>query len=417
MGKYDISIKMFFSILFSTLFLLPTETSTQKFASEIHSQYSGNVTVNEISVKCPNFMPERMTPTFEQVLSLNLKLIPYHFISIDNSLEEMSFNGLVEIMWSNAECHHGNQFVRDGKMTKLYPPPNLFWKPLINMLQSQDMFLMGGDRRETLEIIVQNPYPESDPESDGQVSIQWKWSVMGVYTFHCDLNLFLFPADVQNCTLQLQTQQTSFVNEFTRCLVATSFDEMPFTLENSNWRLLDTVCTIQFGYSLSSLLNVSFRMARVPAFYMIHLVAPCFLLVFLELCSFALPVKGAERTTYTMTIYLAFIFLESMLLTILPQTPKRILLSEYILFQSTFSTIVTIYSAIICCISHLICSNFITICSMKMSWRFILDFTAFWLSVLAFTIETSYIMGQIDGSDLTVAFTNNDNVEFVVNKP
>ena len=364
------------------------------YASQTHAMYSGKVTVEEIVHNCPNYKPELMTPTLQETVKLEIYLTPYHFISISNADEEMTFSGLIDVHWDNGGCENSQGLANHSTMAKLYPRPNAFWKPTIHMLQSREMFLMGGERREALQI-------EFRPGggANNAVYLGWKWSIMGEYTFHCDLDLFLFPGDIQNCSLRFQTQEPMQIYGFQQCIIFYDPLKMPFTLENSNWRLLNMSCTIMEGYELDSLVVFSFQMRRMSQFYILHLLGPCFLLVILEFCSFSLPARGAERSTYTMTIYLAFIFLETNLLNILPKTPKRILLSEYILFQSTFSTAITVYSAILSRVTHRLEHLYIRFHGSKISWLIALDFIGFILCLLAFIIETVWIMLQIEDTN------------------
>ena len=154
--------------------------------------------------------------------------------------------------------------------------------------------------------------------------------------------------------------------------------------ESDNWDLLETRCIVGKGYAITSTINLSFRMARNPRFYLIHVVTPCVLLLLLELCSFALPTDGAERTGFTMTIYLAFVFIESFLLTILPQTPRPILIADFIMFQSIFSTIITVYSALLSHFSPRLSSSIIKIRHRKVSYLRIVDLLAFLCSLVAY---------------------------------
>ena len=381
-------------IFFITLIILAITTplvesaTGQDFDSIFLDPNKGNATLEDIAMHCPNFRPEQMTPTFENWVDLYLVLTPYHFIDIDNAVEKMSFSGLISLQWE-APCLHGDRLELNDKNTRLNPVPTSFWKPSILFLQSQEMFLLGADRRDTLEVSVRpasldQPLPE----------FIWQWSIMGVYTFHCDLNLILFPADVQTCVFRLQTKEQMQVYQFSDCLISYQDEQMKFTMENSNWRLLNMSCQIKPGYALSSMLTISFKMARISRFFMIHLVAPCIMLIFLELCSFALPAKGADRTTYTMTIYLAFIFVESMLFTILPQTPKLILLSEHVVFQSAFSTVITVYSAVVCKLAKYFSKKIAVIQKRKIRLLILIDFVAFLISVLAFVIEIGRIIYQ-----------------------
>ena len=350
------------------LFLLPAinynlpvvfASKLSEMGKSLLNMNNGNVSLDDIVKYCPNFKPEQMTPSFEEVIDLDVFITPYQFIGIDSSVEKMTFSLLIAIKWQ-ALCREDEHpdFIPKNSSTILYPNPSTFWKPLIFVLHSPNMLIVGDEREEYLKVTVSN-------KMDQKTIFDWEWSIVGTFEIHCDLNLLLFPADVQNCSFQIQTKEFLFVQKFKSCLISYQPEQMKFTTENSNWQLVNMDCNIRPGYAMHSMLSMSFKMARIPRFYMVHLVGPCILLIFLELCSFALPIDSPERTAYTMTIYLAFIFLESMLFTILPQTPKLVLLSDHIVFQTVFSTIMTVYSAIACKVAKRFSKSIVTIGQKK----------------------------------------------------
>ena len=368
--------------------LLILAVSVVESQFDIWSYMDHNITLQDVLENCPNFLPEQVSPKFDGVLPLQAFIYIKRIVSIDDSAEDISFTGFLEIHWDGAICSKNETFanLNSSKYAELMPNPSMFWKPAIEIPQSQEM-LMAKDRQQSMKLVISNQKEEKYPK------LAWGWDVRGEFRFHCELDLFLFPNDVQNCSIQFQTQKQTFFYKFTDCSLLPLYRS---ALEKANWDLLDAQCHVGVGYAITSTINISFKMARNPRFYLIHVVTPCVLLLLLELCSFALPAQGAERTGFTMTIYLAFVFIESFLLTILPRTPKKILLADFIMFQSIFSTIITVYSALLSNLSHRLSSSTVKFGRRKVSWLTIVEFCAFSSSIFAYGGISIWIVSQIE---------------------
>ena len=351
--------------------------------------YDRNVTLNDVITNCPNFSPEQFTPKLDEALKLTARLSLWRFLHIDNAAEEMAFAGLLEIKWLDARCANERPFANMTKTVKLNPRPDMFWTPSVIIVQSEQNTLMSGDRKESLGLVV-TPSRGKTP-----VQFNWKWAIRGVFRFHCDLDLFLFPNDVQNCTIQFQTDEIAMIYNFSECFINFDSENVKFTLSNSNWNLVSTKCNIGYGFAITSVVTISFEMARNPRYFMTHVVTPCLLLLVLELCSFALPANGAERTGFTMTIYLAFVFMESIMVTILPQTPRQILVADLVMLQSIFSTIITVYSALLSKFANRLSKSKVAIGKFrKITWLTIVDSAAFSFSILAYIVVSFWMTWQ-----------------------
>ena len=380
-------LKQIYIVIFCYFLSLGLEDCHAAFEDAFFSLYSGNVSLENVSKFCPNFGPEQMTPTLNHTLPLFMTITPNRFLDIDNAAEEIKFHGGIEISWDMATCKNEDQLESNGKSVIFYPQPGMFWTPTILLMRSTDTYLVGGDREEHLKLAISYPLAGSD-----HAKYSWNWEVTGIYNFHCDLDLLLFPADVQNCSFQIRGKDLSVIYKFTRCSVNYIPSLMQFTTSNSNWRFLNHSCHVSHGIAVTTMVTVSFVMARIPRFYMINVIGPCILLAVLELCSFALPAKGAERTTFTMTVYLAFVFVQSMLFTILPQTPKEVLLTQMIFFQSIITTIITIYSAFLSRTAGRLSKSSIKLKKLKkISLIFLLDSIGFSLTILAYSFGIIWI--------------------------
>ena len=372
-------------ILLSFLPLMPLQTIDCGLPRMMEG-LERNVTSQDVIEQCPNFGPDQLTPTFDFSLPLTLVVYVKRIIDLDDSNEEMSFSGSLDIAWTHALCLNEDYFhIKDyTRQVKLYPNPSKFWKPRIEIPQSQEL-LVSSNRQESLSLLIHKTYLSN------HTKFSWIWSVRGTFKFHCQLELYLFPNDLQNCRIQFQTQEFALIYNFTNCMIPTA--EM-FAIENAIWDFQSVKCSVGTGYAGTSVANLSFQLARNPRFYLLHLVVPCVLLLVLELCSFALPSKGAERTSFTMTIYLAFVFIESFLTATLPQSPGHILFAEFIMFQSIFSTVITVYTALLSRFSRRLSKSFVTIRHRKISWLSLIDLAGFSISLISYAIISGWIILQ-----------------------
>ena len=194
------------------LFLLEfvTVQISCSYPFSILSTMDNSITVDDLLDNCPNFRPELITPTLDQVLPITAFVYAKRIINVDDSAEEMTFTGAMEIQWAEVDCSNKEAFTNRSKHVTLYPPPFMFWKPRIEIPQSQEL-LTALDRQETLQVKIQYPPYLEKP------LISWIWTVRGLFRFHCDLDLFLFPNDVQNCTIQFQLQEMALIYYFSRC--------------------------------------------------------------------------------------------------------------------------------------------------------------------------------------------------------
>ena len=388
----------------SALLSVKADLDDEFFTFEISNEGKGKITSTDLLKYCPNFAPEKATPTLESALEVGLVLTPYNFVEIDNAAEEMSFNGLITINWRDTRCDNEdllwNETLSQEKCDdKIYPDPGVLWKPTIRTRQSPEMYLKGENRQELLTVKVQSPGvwdSLQEFETPKKLYFYWFWEVGGIYTFHCDLNLLLFPFDVQNCSFVLEIGQPSYLQKFIRCRINYEPETSNFTSRNTKWLLIDMKCNFGIVASHSttkvSIVTISFLMARLARFHMMNFILPCILLIFLQLCSFAMPVDETDRTAFTVTIYLAFIFIQSMLFTVLPQTPNQILLTDHIQFQSVFSTCITVYSAIIFKISKLFKTSHVKVFCKKIIIAHAIDLAVFIFCVFATLGEIGWVL-------------------------
>ena len=382
---------MFFIAIF-ILFQLSIQMVEMNF---FLSGHNGDLTTDEILRRCPNLRPEVLSPDPENSIKVSVRFTPYRFVNISDFDEQMTINGRAEIDWYGFEtCVNPNLFSNQTGTAWLFPlDSNKFWKPKIQFLRGDSTYFGQSDKRSEQMVVRSGKYIENVTSIDNPIQ-KFSMAVVGAFTFHCQLDLFHFPADVQTCSIQLRTEHRQEIYQFHYCSITYLIDQMNFVSENSNWRLLNLNCSINPSLDSKSQVDLSFTMVRMPTFFTLHLLLPFFYLSLLERFSFALPI-GAERTTFSVTILLAFITMETILIQILPTTSQRTLLSSYLLMQGTISTITTIYSANLSCFRQQLRKRQVRFCGKLFPRRTFFDSIAFLISSILLLFQVSPLASRI----------------------
>ena len=94
-----------------------------------------------------------------------------------------------------------------------------------------------------------------------------------------------------------------------------------------------------------SALSYMFTINRRPSFVMIHTLSPLFLLEIVNIVTCLVPVDSGERVSYSVTLFLAFVFLSDSMLEEIPRDSFRLsTLSVELLIVNIISTIGVLWS-------------------------------------------------------------------------
>ena len=107
-----------------------------------------------------------------------------------------------------------------------------------------------------------------------------------------------------------------------------------------------------FGTQKFSAAWFEFYFQRIPIHIILALYFPAVLLEFLSICTFFLPLDLPDRTIYSVTILLAFYFLQTQFLEITPRSPKPSISNYQMVSMLTMAAWIAIYSSILCFIAY-----------------------------------------------------------------
>ena len=146
------------------------------------------------------------------------------------------------------------------------------------------------------------------------------FSPSGLINFHCQINPWLFPFDIQNCTLEIQSLRYTVKQQILK-IGDSGFNHF---ISNDEWDIFLGKSevynhTYDTGRSYS---NVKFNiiLQRKSLYYIIVIIIPCIITAFVVIVNFILPIHDPSRLELTFTCLLAFSVFQSIIINELPHS-------------------------------------------------------------------------------------------------
>ena len=364
---------------------LDEETLTKIDGYSSFFLFNSHIEESKLLQACPNFYPSRVTPLQNTTVRVGALMEPKHFIAMEDVNKGLTITARLTLTW-NAPCENSlalEQLVnaKEKKTFFITTNPEIFWKPDVWFANGRTILMNSGEKRHFLKI------------SHSRNFVVFSWQSVGIFEFTCDIDPLKFPVDVQKCGLELQLISRSYFSLFNYCENKLRTNEIAYFMGNgSNWQLIETSCEIANPGLDEHQISLFFTLKRRPNYYVMHLLIPNSLLIALEFCTFLLPPDSADRTAFSVSIYLALILLETILVNLVPHTPQQILLADFLLFQSVFSTSITIYSAVLTTVAGSLQYPVTLMGGFEINRRIFYDVLAFSIAICALTIEAAFII-------------------------
>ncbi|XP_034035056.1 5-hydroxytryptamine receptor 3A-like [Thalassophryne amazonica] len=204
------------------------------------------------------------------------------------------------LVWDPDEC--------DG-VTKISLPVNDLWSPDIIVYEFVD-----DDVSQACPYVYVN--------HTGHI----RWDRMLRLVSACNLKIFCFPFDVQNCTFTFGSYMHTIKD--VRVSPALSFKEMSVNskryLEASGeWELVDILgetSILQFGIDEWDIITFWVVIKRRPVLYVVNLLIPSSFLMLIDILSFYLPPHSVDRASFKMTLILGYTVFLLIMNDLLPST-------------------------------------------------------------------------------------------------
>ncbi|KAM6921234.1 5-hydroxytryptamine receptor 3A-like [Xenentodon cancila] len=155
---------------------------------------------------------------------------------------------------------------------------------------------------------------------------QIRWDRMLRLVSACNLKIFSFPFDIQNCTFTFGSYMHTIRD--VRVSPALTFEEMSLNskryLEASGeWELVDILgetSILQFGIDEWDIITFWVVIKRRPVLYVVNLLIPSSFLMLIDILSFYLPPHTVDRASFKMTLILGYTVFLLIMNDLLPST-------------------------------------------------------------------------------------------------
>uniref|UniRef100_A0A3Q3JZF9 5-hydroxytryptamine (serotonin) receptor 3A n=1 Tax=Monopterus albus TaxID=43700 RepID=A0A3Q3JZF9_MONAL len=152
-----------------------------------------------------------------------------------------------------------------------------------------------------------------------------RWDRMLRLVSSCNLEIFSFPFDVQNCTFTFGSYMHT---RDVRVSPAVTFKEMSLNskryLEASGeWEVVDILgetSILQFGIDEWDIITFWVVIKRRPVLYVVNLLIPSSFLMLIDILSFYLPPHSVDRASFKMTLILGYTVFLLIMNDLLPST-------------------------------------------------------------------------------------------------
>ncbi|KAF3690819.1 5-hydroxytryptamine receptor 3A [Channa argus] len=153
-----------------------------------------------------------------------------------------------------------------------------------------------------------------------------RWDRMLRLVSACNLEIFSFPFDVQNCTFTFGSYMHTIKD--VRVGPALTFEEMSVNskryLEASGeWEVVDILgdtSILQFGIDEWDIITFWVVIKRRPVLYVVNLLIPSSFLMLIDILSFYLPPHSVDRASFKMTLILGYTVFLLIMNDLLPST-------------------------------------------------------------------------------------------------
>ena len=202
-----------------------------------------------------------------------------------------------------------------GGIKKLNMPNDYNWRPGLAFSRS--------DEEESL--LTSTVFAQTSVSNDGEVVL-----ITGGH-FHtiCDLDTTQYPFDKHSCNYELIS--TSYDSEEVILHSPQHKINLDNYIENGEWHLTDTVCTpggitgtTESDSVKIATLNNIIQIRRRPEFVLLHAAGPLFLIDALCIVVCLVPVDSGERISYSVTVFLAFVFLSGSIVAEMPRNSLKL---------------------------------------------------------------------------------------------
>ena len=191
------------------------------------------------------------------------------------------------------------------------------------------------------------------PDNDTNILLHHNGKVIFSYmkriSVSCEMNLWNFPFDKQNCAIKIFSFEHIEISEIDEDLVSSEYI-------TDEWKVGDILIDKDFYYfrSKSSTtpthypqVKIQITFERVPNYYIQNLLTPVLVLTLIGIFTVLLPHESAEKLNLSTSVLLGFLFLQTIIASLIPKTAILPNIATYCIFAILLSSYMVIFSSLV----------------------------------------------------------------------
>ena len=257
---------------------------------------------------------------------VNIELTLTAIVSIDEVNELITTKSYLTVTWEDPRLSW--QPIDFGNISEILLKQGQIWFPDIVVTNSiQEYNLIGFDE---LNVAL---------SSDGEIC----WIPGITAQTICAIDTKFFPFDEQVCHIEL----VSWMSTNSYVIFKTDIPEQDWDIyENGQWELISMSSEVQLINTYSYFL-FRFYLKRRATYYVTTIIVPVALISVLNCFTFAIPKQSGERISYSVTVFLAFVLIMTIVSAVLPKTSKQTSVLVIYIGCLLFTGLLTIITSII----------------------------------------------------------------------
>ncbi|KAH3804899.1 hypothetical protein DPMN_133191 [Dreissena polymorpha] len=216
-------------------------------------------------------------------------------------------------------------------------PQEQTWIPGIHVLDTITTFTPLTEASEDLMVLLY---------SNGRV----KLSVWFNLDTKCEVTITMYPFDVQTCHIIIG----KLYDTDKKMIMAPETERLEIWNRNHDeWSIISTGVKQYVYHPDFTGIAIKINIRRKPAFYIINIFIPIFVLCFLNILSFMIPPECGERISYCVSLFLTLSVLLNAVSDSVPKVSNVSFLQVFVILDIVFSAFITIMSIAIVRYEHL----------------------------------------------------------------
>ncbi|VDI02491.1 Hypothetical predicted protein [Mytilus galloprovincialis] len=262
-----------------------------------------------------------------------VRVSPYIDLLLDFNENVGTFSVIVrfKLMWDD---HLIKWNVTENNIYVIYFPVEEVWLPKMmirNTIEKRSIFTFD-DRLDQKTTYVSHSY-------DGYASVK----AGGIVEAICITSMYYFPFDSHVCTIELYFEGNQvYIGDYTYG------DQTKPALQgftpHDGWDITN-VTAVQDDYDRATY-NLQIKLERKPLFLFVSLVLPVLLVGFVNIFVFCLPIESGERISLSVTLFLTFVVIMTMVDENLPESSEVSIFILILLLKVIISVLTTVMAII-----------------------------------------------------------------------